>query len=417
MSKTTKTILTGVSAPVGITQPDNIKVQVETYLSTNYDIRYNEVLGMVEYKRKCDSKFVLITDYVTNSLEREMILDGIPCNVTLLRKTLKSDYSPIYNPFETYFNGLPAWDGHTDHIMELSKTVTTTDDFLWHTCFRKWLVAMVGCALEDDVVNHTAIVFAGKQGLGKTTWILNLLPAALKQYCYSGTIDAKNKDTVINLSETILINMDELETLKSAEIGALKELITKSSIRLRRSFGTNHETMPRRASFAGSVNGKEFLSDTSGNRRFLTFEVTSIDYKHNISLEDVYAQALQLFNSGFQHWFNPIEIAEINKNNEQFRSLAVEEELLTLYFESCAEDEADYFYSATEVINWLGLKAKISLSEGSKIKMGKALRACGFLRLKRRDRYVYALKEICHVPNLPTTNSLSTKNLVEGLFG
>ena len=45
--------------------------------------------------------------------------------------------------------------------------------------FRKWIVALVAGLLIDKVVNHTVIVFSGKQGVGKTTWILNIVrPAA-----------------------------------------------------------------------------------------------------------------------------------------------------------------------------------------------------------------------------------------------
>ncbi len=407
----------GANSPVAGQIIQILNARIEKHLDSSYDFRYNLVTGTIQYKKRSGYDYLPISDYVFNSLSREMILIGIPCSVSILRTILISDYTPLYNPFESYFGALQPWDGHTDHILELAQTVTTTDDPLWHICFRKWLVALVGCVLEDDVINHTVIVFAGQQGLGKTTWILNLLPAELKAYCFSGTINPNNKDTLVHLSETALINMDELENLNRSELGALKELITKTGIRLRRPYGFTTETMPRRASFAGSVNGKEFLSDPTGNRRFLCFEVTGIKYVHTVSLAAVYAQALYLFRAGFQHWFDPTEIATMNKNNEQYRCLAVEEELLIAHFEPCISADADYFLSTTELLTWLTQKAKIGLTESSKNKMGKALRACGFLRLKKHDRYVYALKEKFLVPNLPTTTLLSTKHLVEGLFG
>jgi len=416
MAKTNNTNTLGTVVPHVKPKPINAKVQVESYLASKYDIRYNVVLGKPEYKLKADSKYHPVSDVAINSLEREMLNADIPCNVSLLLRTLISDYSTAFNPFAAYFNSLPAWDGRTDHILALAQTVVTTDDKLWQFCFRKWLVAMVGCALSDKVINHTAIVFSGKQGIGKTTWILNLLPAELKDYCYTGTIDPQNKDTTINLAETILINIDELESLNKNQLGALKEIMTKSSIRLRRPFGRMNENLQRRASFSGSVNGKDFLSDTTGSRRFLCFEVTLIDYSHNVLLPAVYSQALQLFRNGFQYWFNEGEIAQINKNNEQFRNMAIEEELLSYYFEPCAEDESDYAFSATEVINWLGQKAKISLTEASKIKMGKALTAGGYLRIKRQGRYVYIMKQKVYVPDC-LVNSISTKNLIDCLAG
>jgi predicted P-loop ATPase len=416
MTKLNHSTATNTGVPAGKQKPENSKIQVERYLKSKYDVRYNVVLGKAEYKLKTEVNYLPVSDYVINSLEREMLNADIPCNVSLLEKTLRSDYSPIFNPFETYFEGLPEWDGKTDHILALAQTVTTTDDTLWIYCFKKWLVALVGCALSDTVINHTVIVFSGKQGVGKTTWLLNLLPDEIKQYCYSGTIDPKNKDTTIHLSETILINMDELESLNRAQLGSLKEIITKSTIRLRRSYGRNNENMPRRASFAGSVNGKDFLSDTTGNRRFLCFEVTSIDYKNTVALSAVYAQALQLFRAGFQFWFDKTEIDRINLNNEQYRNTSIEEELLTAHFTQCVAHDADHFFTTTELLTWLTQKAKLALTDSAKQKMGKALKAHSYLRLKRQNRHVYALKEIVLIPE-QVPQLLSTQKLLNGLFG
>jgi predicted P-loop ATPase len=83
--------------------------------------------------------------------------------------------------------------------------------------------------------------------------------------------------------------MDELGSLNRAELGSLKELITEPSIRLRSPYGFNTENMLRRSSFIGLVNSKEFLNDSTGNRRFLCFEATIIDNLHNIPIDAVYA--------------------------------------------------------------------------------------------------------------------------------
>jgi predicted P-loop ATPase len=400
----------------GAKPADSLSVQVEKYLSSKYHFRINEINQKLEYKAFADADYQLISDRQMNSFNREMIHADIRSNVGVVRNTLMSDFTPVYNPINDYFQSLSSWDGQTDHIVELAKTVSTTNDALWHTCFKKWFVALVGCAIKTEIINHTVIVFSGEQGLGKTTWALNLLPKPLKEYCFSGTIDTGNKDTLINLSETMLINLDELENLNKADLGALKGLITKGSIRVRRPYGFNSETMPRRASFIGSVNGKEFLNDATGNRRFLCFEVINIDYRHSIDMDLVYAQALHLLGSGFQFWFNSSENDLINKNNEQFRNMSVEEELLKQYFEPCAADDADHLLSTTELLTWLGKKAKVSLTDAAKLKMGKALKALGFLRLKRQNKYVYALKETVYVPEQPM-QGISTKNLMNNLYG
>ncbi|HAI85340.1 MAG TPA: virulence-associated E family protein, partial [Chitinophagaceae bacterium] len=262
---------------------------------------------------------------------------------TSLRSLLYSDFCQLYNPFEHYFESLPEYDLKTDYITQLANTITTTKQELWQHCFKKWLVAMVGCVLNDKVINHTVIVFSGKQGLGKTTWVERLVPKELKEYLFSGTINPNNKDTLVQLAECMLINLDELENLNRSEIGSLKEIITKTHIRMRKAYGHNNETMPRRASFAGSVNTAQFLNDSTGSRRFLCFEVEAIQYQHDIDTNLVYAQALHLFNEGFRYWFNQEEIKYITDNNEQYQLRSPEEEFLHTLFEPCTKETSTTF--------------------------------------------------------------------------
>lgn len=239
---------------------------------------------------------------------------------------------------------------------------------------------MVGCVLDEKVVNHTVIVFSGKQGIGKTTWLENLVPKQLKNYLFSGTINPNNKDTLIHLAECMLINLDELENLNRSEIGSLKEIITKTQIRIRKAYGHNNETMPRRASFAGSVNTTQFLNDTTGSRRFLCFEVEAIQYDHNTNIDKVYAQALHLFQNNFCYWFNQQEIKSINENNEQYQIQSVEEELLLTWFEKPEEEtnalkQGIRYLNASQIAAKLAEKTKINITDVTINKLGKALKS------------------------------------------
>ena len=370
--------------------------KIENFLSERYELRYNIVTGKLEYKTQDEENFHPITDYRENSFLRELKKANLKCNSNTLRTILNSDFCQVYNPFDAYFNSLPAWDGTTDYITALARTVTTTQQELWEYCFRKWIVAMVGCAIDERTINHTVIVFSGKQGIGKTTWMLNLIPQQLKEYCYSGTINPNNKDTLINLSECIFINLDELENLNRSEIGTLKEIITKSQIRMRRAYGHNNESMIRRASLGGSVNTAQFLNDTTGSRRFLCFEVLEIAYRHKISMANVFAQALHLFNSGFKFWFDKDEIKTISANNEQYQMKTVEEEMLLTYFAKIDNIENATFLSTSEIAAKISVFCKMNVSNSTINLLGKALHKHGFMRRKRAGRYVYAVREISY---------------------
>ncbi|MGV4413183.1 VapE domain-containing protein [Chryseobacterium sp. T1] len=365
--------------------------KLETFLNHRYNFRYNKVLGKLEFKTIKATKWKPMTDFSENSILREILKAKVKCSINSLRNLLHSDYCEMFDPFEVYFENLPKNEDETDYIQQLADTVTTTKQDLWRTCFKKWFVAMVACVLDEKQINQTVIVFSGKQGLGKTTWMEKLMPTQLKEYIFSGTINPNNKDTLIHLAECMLINLDELENLNRSEIGSLKEIITKTHIRMRKAYGHNNENMPRRASFAGSVNTSQFLNDTTGSRRFLCFEVEHIEYTHNIDINKVYAQALQLKEEGYRHWFNQEEIKEINANNEQYQLRSPEEELLLTWFTPAEKENAQYFFNTTQIAQILATRANINISDATVRKLGMALKKHNFKKIVKNKIYVYPI--------------------------
>ena len=367
--------------------------RLELFLSTRYLFRHNIVSGKLEFQYYGKKKWNVMNDFIENSMLRECLKGRLKTNLSSLRNLLNSDFCPLYNPFQDYFDNLPEYDENEDYITQLANTITTTKQDLWQECFKKWIVAMVGCVLDDKVINHTVIVFSGKQGLGKTTWVEKIVPKQLKEYLFSGTINPNNKDTLVQLSECMLINLDELENLNRSEIGSLKEIITKTQIRMRKAYGHNNETMPRRASFAGSVNTAQFLNDSTGSRRFLCFELEGIQYQHEVDINLVFSQALFLFKSGFRYWFDQEEIKSITANNEQYQLHSPEEELLLTWFEPCEKEEANLFLNASQIASKIAEKAKININDATINKLGKALKKHNFIRLKKNGMAVYALME------------------------
>lgn len=370
--------------------------RLELFLSTRYVFRHNIVSGKLEFQYFGKKKWNVMNDFIENSMLRECLKGRIKTNLSSLRNLLYSDFCELFNPFEDYFFNLPTYDEKNDYITELANTITTTKQELWQQCFKKWLVAMVGCVLDEKVINHTVIVFSGKQGLGKTTWVEKLVPRQLKEYLFSGTINPNNKDTLVQLSECMLINLDELENLNRSEIGSLKEIITKTQIRMRKAYGHNNETMPRRASFAGSVNTAQFLNDSTGSRRFLCFELEGIKYQHDVDINMAFSQALFLFKSGFRFWFDQEEIKNITANNEQYQLHSPEEELLLTWFEPCPKEEATLFLNASQIAAKLADRTKLNLNDGTINKLGKALKKHNFIKISKKTGYVYAVKELTY---------------------
>ena len=370
------------------------KQSIEEFLNEKYDFKYHEVLGNVEYKSKNKTSYQLMTDYKLNSICRELVLAGHKISSeSKLYKLLSSEFVPFFNPFKDYFNSLPKWDGK-DYILEFSKMVKTDDTEFWQDALKRWMVAMVGCSLFDEIINQTVIVFNGGQGIGKSKFIDRILPPELNMYKYSGLINPSSKDSLILLTENILIDLDELGSLNRKDEKAMKEIITKSSIKLRKPYGKVNEFLPRRASFMGSVNDSEFLMDMTGSRRFLCFEVTEIDYQSEINYKGIYSQALHLFNNKFKFWFDREEVAFINERNEKFRMKDPIEEVILAKYKPCTKEEATIFLSSTEILQELKKEHSINFDTTSNVMIGKVLSKNKFPKMKKAGVQKYAVQKL-----------------------
>lgn len=306
---------------------------IEEYLSNNYDFRYNEIRQRVEFRDNGVENFKLLGERETKSLIRE-IRASIKQKIsdTDLNNILKSDFSPSYNPFTDYFESLPECNNEESHIDKLIRTLDAHNIDFIRWSFPRWLIAVVASMLESKVCNHEVPILAGKQSMGKSTWIRNLVPNKLKEYFYSGTISGSNRDTLMLMHSSMLIDLDELSNLDQSKSKELKELITKDSLTLRVPYGRNAETFTRNASFIASTNENEFLYDLTGSRRFLCFDLISIDYKTSIDMDSVWAEAYSLYLNKEKFWFEKDDIVKIEKNNEGFKSISPFEKKLKKLF-------------------------------------------------------------------------------------
>ena len=220
---------------------------------------------------------------------------------------------------------------------------------LWRVCFKKWFVGMVASWMYDDVVNHQVLVLIGKQGIFKTTWLEHLIPPALRAYCCKlANTTQINKDDRLRLAEFGLINLDELDSMSSRELNTMKSIITATDVNERAAYGYTKERKIRLASFCASSNRREFLTDVTGNRRWLPFEVERIEnpFQSILPYERMYAQARYLVEYGFNYWFDLDDIATLEKHNESFRAQESEEQLLPILFDVPAEGRGEFMTTA-----------------------------------------------------------------------
>ena len=259
-------------------------------------------------------------------------------------------------------------------------------DALWRTCFKKWFVAMVASWMHDEVVNHTALVLVGRQGIFKTTWLEHLIPPALRAYSSKMPLNGQiSKDDRLRLCENAMLNIDELDAICGREMNIVKSLLTSTDVNERAAYGRLKERRMRLASFCASTNNREFLTDITGNRRWLPFEVESIQNPFHISLpyERIYAQAKALIEGGtYMYWFDLEDIEQLEKHNEDFRAQENEEQLLPILFDIPAEGKGEFMTTAQiseRLVTYGNIKKPMALS-----RLGIVLGTAGFRAVTRK---------------------------------
>ena len=392
--------------------------EIEAYLSTHYEFRYNTVLGRTEYRSKNDAHFSKVGRYEINTLRREINNDiGIITSSENLYSIIESSFSPRINPIQEYFKGLPLVDVSSSSpfslkaIPDLASCVVVRNSDKWLPYLTKWLVAVVANAMDDrECRNHTCLVLTGEQGKFKTTFLDLLCPPALHGYSYTGKIYPQEKDTLTYIGQNLIVNIDDqLKALNKRDENELKNLITCPMVKYRMPYDKYVEEHPHLASFVASVNGNDFLTDPTGSRRFLPFEVLSIDIERAkaISMDNVYAEAKALLKSGFRYWFDDDEIAELYRESEDFQVQTAEMELLLRCFEKPTEDESYSLMTTTEILTYLGVYTHQPLVAK---RMGEALKKAGYIKVSKRRNgsspiYVYKIRKILPCPLLQTCSS------------
>ena len=297
---------------------------------------------------------------------------------------LQSHRIPDVHPLREYvLNCRPYEPGQPDVLSWLAQQVTIAGgeakQELWRKCFIKWFVAMVASWLQEEVVNQQVLVLIGRQGIFKTTWLEHLLPPELRAYgCKMANSTQLNKDERLRIAEYGLIALDEIDAMSTKELNVMKSVITASDISERAAYGYTKERRVRLASFCASGNKQEFLTDLTGNRRWLPFQVENIVNPFYITLpyEAIYAQACYLIETGFQYWFDLDDIGQLELHNDDFRAQENEEQLLAVYFDVPFEGEGKFMTTA-EISDKLVIKGSIK-KPMSLSRLGMVLQAAGY---------------------------------------
>ena len=360
---------------------------IKEYLDAYYPeaLRYDVVTDKLQYQDESGQWLELGKRMINTIVCECATLSGKNITDKEVRTVLQSSEVPSVHPLRDYIRSLPSYDEAAgDWIGELANQVRVIgDQERWVKVFTKWFVGMVASWMDDEVVNQHVLVLIGKQGIYKTTWLERLLPPELRGYGTKlSNLHDLDKDDRLRLSESALINIDEIDALTERELNQMKSIITSSDVNERAAYAYNKERHIRLASFCASGNKREFLTDTTGNRRWLPFEVESIEspFLHPTQPYKLYyAQAWWLIQKGFNYWFDTEDIRSLESHTESFHRETSEEQLLPIYYTAVpSSDEAAVFRTTAEISANLVFRGNIKHPMDLRA-LGRVMSAMGYV--------------------------------------
>ena len=330
-------------------------VLFQRYMRDRYALRLNMLTGKVEFDDRISNGlgFRKIDDRRLNTMVIDARLSGIDVNDRDMKRYIHSMDVPEFNPVDNYLDRVNGkWDGK-DRLTELGNRINT-DNPHWARWFAIWMRGMVAQwkGMSQQYGNSVAPIIIGKQGWHKSTFCRQLLPPELS-FGYTDQLNFGSKhDIDLTIKHYLLVNVDEFDQLtKRVQNGYLKNLLQRTDSKTRKLFTDDVDEARRYASFIGTSNVNDLLTDPTGSRRFLCVELTApIDTHTPIEYDQLYAQILQELEEGKPYWFSEDEVQQIMESNKQFMHEELSEQLFREYFREPLDDEEGEWMSPTEIL-------------------------------------------------------------------
>ena len=333
----------------------NQYTQIKKYLFEKYTFKRNEISLDIEVKENGKPFYDVLNE---NDIICELMEAGFKSVDRILKAILNSSLIRTFNPLKDYLDGLPKWDeSKPDYIEQLANYVDAKKQDWFNTQFKKMLVRSLACSLGRIPFNKHCFTIIGNQNDGKTSFLRFLCPTPLSEY-YTENMSL-DKDGRISLAQNIFINLDEIATISYHDRNKIKALISTENIKERLPFGTKPVKINRISNFFASTNDEEILTDSTGNVRWLIFEINEIKhdnggpngYNQNIDIDLVFSQAIHLLNTGFKFQLSVNEVRESEDNNKEHIVSFTELDLINENYEPDPERNAENFYTTTDLEN------------------------------------------------------------------
>lgn len=295
-----------------------------------------------------------------------------------------------------------SWDG-VDRFVEFCETVSVHNDHLniRDIYLKRWLIQMLHMTcLNDELSPKTCrlvLLFQGKQLIGKSTWLTTLVPDHMKDYVQIGkSFNCNNDMDVLSCVQRVFVELGEITaTFRKSNVENLKNFISSPTDIINRKYQPEHDINRRRTVFFGTTNESNFLSDKSGNSRFLVLPVLKCNVMHKIDLQQLYAQLLIEARTIDNYNLLEGEYELQSKHNEAFENISTLEEKFIDVFDVDSAERQAIPSTATKALEELGFNiAQMTNKKRIANEMGAILNKFNFRKSTSPRGWYLPLKRI-----------------------
>ena len=224
-----------------------------------------------------------------------------------------------YSPVAEYLLSLPK-PADTSILDSLAPRYLGVSEPIYSSMVRKTLIGAAARALAPGCKVDSALILQSPQGWKKSMFF-KLLAGDWFDDSFGAMSD---KDERLKLHSAWILEWAELETVfKRKDVAATKAFLSCASDSIRPPYGRETVKMLRPSIIVGTTNETEFLSDTTGNRRFWVVPVKKrIDTQLLEQERDaIWAAAVLAYHSGEHWWLDCDEERTASALVEEFQSL------------------------------------------------------------------------------------------------
>ena len=285
-----------------------------------------------------------------------------------------------YHPVKDYLRQV-VWDGQERADLLFVHYAGAEDNELNRELGRRFLISAVSRIWNPGSKVDCCPVLVGKQGVRKSSFLRKL---AIKPEYFSDSaldIGGNMKDAYQNIQGVFIYELAELASIRPREAETVKAFISAQVDRFRPSYGRHVITRPRQVVFAGTTNGAEFLSDSTGNRRFWTIEVGEIKLLElGRDVDQLWAEALKLWRDGERWWLEENGAEMLEEAQEGFRQVDAWEHGALAFLKRTSDE-----FTARDVLKALGFEDH-QMTKSASMRMASVLQRLGCKRSRRRRR-------------------------------